>query len=130
MKKDTSKSLFRFSKEEKQEKTKKRYGYITWEKEAPRISNTRTIGSTFSKLFQHMGMSERIVEQQAVIIWPEVVGKHIANASEAISIKDGILTISVKNPSWKTELKYMKKDICKKLNKTLGRLVVSDIKIK
>jgi len=130
MKKDTAKSLFKSSEEEKPKINKKRYGYITWEKEAPRISNTRSIGSTFSKLFQHMGMSERIVEQQAVIIWPEVVGKQIANASEAISIKDGILTISVKNPSWKTELKYMKYDICRKLNKTLGKSVVSDIKIK
>lgn len=128
MKEKDLKSLFKPS-EEQPKKVKKSYGYITWEKETPRISNTGSIGSTILKLFQHMGMSEKLVEQQAVIIWPKVVGEHIANASEALSIKDGILTISVKNQSWKTELSYMKDDICKKLNKTLGESIVSDIKI-
>ncbi len=129
MKKENAKSLFKFS-EDNPKRKKKKYGYKTWEKETPRIRNSKSIGTAFLKLFQHMGMSERLVEQRAVIIWSEVVGKQIANASEAIAIKDGVLTISVNNPTWKTELKYMKGDICKKLNKTLGESIVSDIIIK
>jgi len=107
---------------------KRLYGYRKWESESPRIKSTASIGSVIFQLFERMGMSEKIIEQEAVTKWPEVVGSEISSISEAKSIKRGVLRVSIRDSSWRNELAYMKEEILQKLNFEIGKTVVSDIK--
>ena len=80
------------------------------------------------QLFDHFGYTRRVNEQKAVIIWDMVVGSEIAEVTEAKSIRNGILRVSVSDPAWRYELTYLKEDICHKINREIGHSVVSDIK--
>ena len=66
------------------------------------------------------GLENGVNQQKALIIWPKIVGTKIAENTTAELIDFNVLTIKVKNSTWRNEL-YLKKDIIlEKLNKELG----------
>ncbi len=103
-------------------------GFLKWENETPRRESEQDLGSTLARLVDYLGMGGRLHEQRAVEIWPEVVGDAIAAVTKAISIKNGILTIEVVNPSWRQELSYLAPDILSKVNRTLGNSLVKKLR--
>lgn len=107
---------------------KRLHGYLKWESDAPRNQRQVTLGEAVRNLFDHFGYTDRIREQQAVIIWEDTVGEEIKSATEVVSIKRGLLRVKVADPVWRNELTYLKEEIRSKLNKAVGYSVVSDIK--
>ena len=47
--------------------------------------------------------------------WEEIVGKDVYNATAVLNIKEKRIYIKCKNPTWKNELFYQKKQILKKI---------------
>jgi predicted nucleic acid-binding Zn ribbon protein len=62
--------------------------------------------------------------------WDRVVGPSISNSAMPSWIKDGVLRVWVAEPIWLQELKFMEKDIRRKLNETLGREAVRKIEFR
>ena len=54
--------------------------------------------------------------------WEIIVGNNIASATKIIKIEKQTLYIKCKNPTWKNELQYQKKEILKKINKTTTKI--------
>ena len=54
--------------------------------------------------------------------WEKIVGTKIANVTEIIKTENDALYIKCKNPTWKNELQYQKKEILKKINKTTTKI--------
>ena len=106
---------------------KRLYGYRKTEAETPRLGDVRPAGSAILEHFKRLGLGERFHEQRAVREWSNIVGAKIAGAAQAVSIKDGVLRISVKDSSWRQELMYLKEQIIEKLNRELGELIVRDL---
>ena len=50
--------------------------------------------------------------------WKKIVGKHIGKATRPIKINNNKLYLKCKNPTWKNELQYQKKELLIKINKT------------
>lgn len=105
-------------------------GYRKWEKEAVRKSGTVSIGESLDHLIDHLNIGDILSQQKALTVWHSVVGSAIAAKSEPRTIKDGIMTISVPDSTWKQELSYLKDDIIKKLNRKLGEEIVREIRIR
>lgn len=57
------------------------------------------------------------------------MGKRIAEISQAVKIENNILFVKVLHSSWRNELLYQKKAIIDRLNKTIGKRVVEDIRL-
>jgi predicted nucleic acid-binding Zn ribbon protein len=74
------------------------------------------------------GLDKRIQQENAVILWEEIVGPRIAKASKALRIDRGELLIQVKSSSWKQQIQMLKPDIIKKLNTHLGEKTVKAIR--
>jgi hypothetical protein len=108
--------------------TRRLTGYRKWEAEIERSERDKPIGSIISEMTSRFGFSERLLEQRALKLWAETVGTNIAEVTIPKSIKDGLLKVTVSNPSWKQELTYLSNDIRTKLNLALGKQVVSSIK--
>ncbi len=111
----------------KARKKKKLTGFKKWEKDSSRIDSMGKAGSAVYSLLDHLGLKERVFEQQAVLKWEEIVGKEIASVTEAKSIKNGLLKVKVGSAAWRQELIYLKEDIRCKINQTIGSNIVSDI---
>ena len=49
--------------------------------------------------------------------WEKIVGKPIGKATTPIKIENNKLYLKCKNPTWKSELQYQKKELITKINK-------------
>ena len=63
-------------------------------------------------------------------VWDEVVGPAIAKNARPLWIKNGKLKVTVSDPIWLQELKFVEKDIREKLNDKLGRKAIDTIEFR
>lgn len=88
----------------------------------------KTLSQALGELIKDLGIEGEIRHNQAIQLWPEVVGKRIANISHAERIDRNILFVKVNNDSWRNELIFLKKEIIERLNKRIGKNTVKDIR--
>jgi hypothetical protein len=86
------------------------------------------LGDAFENMGRGGPLSFRIVELRAVSAWEEVVGDAIKEATQAQKIKNGILYVKTKSPSWSSELKALEISIKKQINSKVGAEVVREIR--
>lgn len=89
----------------------------------------KSLEQELKELLKELGIENNVLHNQAIYLWPEVVGKRIAEISHAERIDRNILFVKVLNDSWRNELIYLKKDIIERLNKRIGKRVVDDIRL-
>jgi predicted nucleic acid-binding Zn ribbon protein len=82
------------------------------------------------KALESQGMDQRLRQENAVVLWDEIVGKKIAQASKAVKIERGTLLIEVKSSAWKHQIQMLKPDILKKLNAQLGPNTVKNLRFR
>ena len=83
---------------------------------------------TIKDFLINTGLENGVNQQKAVIIWPKIVGTKIAENTTAELVNFNVLTIKVKNSTWRNEL-YLKKDIIlEKLNKELGPNTIKELR--
>ena len=88
----------------------------------------KSINIAIEELVNDLGIKKKLVEVDAVVHWEEVVGRKIAQMTEATRITKGVLFVSVKTSTWRNELTIRKKEIIEKLNNFIGKEIVKDIK--
>lgn len=93
----------------------------------PRLKYAIATGELVKDLLERKGLTEKIGEYQAWLIWDEVVGPQIAAQARPIRIRQQVLEVRVSQPVWMQQLQLMKPMILKKLNERLGENTLSDI---
>jgi len=88
----------------------------------------QTLGNVLNNLIKDLGIEEKIDENKAIAIWPEIVGTNVSCNSEVEIVKDGILFVKVKSDVWRNELIFLKFDLIKKLNEKIGKKIIVDIR--
>ncbi|MBC8418347.1 MAG: DUF721 domain-containing protein [Desulfobacterales bacterium] len=63
-------------------------------------------------------------------VWDEVVGPTISDSARPSQIKKKRLMVTVSDPIWLQELKFLESTIREKLNRKLGREVVDKIEFR
>lgn len=63
-------------------------------------------------------------------LWPKVVEEKVAAVSEPVRISGKTLTVAVKSSVWAHQLSLLKETIIAKLNGSLGRKMVTDLRFK
>ena len=86
------------------------------------------IGGALKKLIKTAGLEKGIAQQKALEIWSETVGETVSKNTEPTSIEHGILSIKTTTSAWRQELLFQKKQIIKKLNKKLNKILIKDIR--
>lgn len=85
------------------------------------------INSILSASFSNLGLNARIKEYQVKKLWPEAVGKSIAQKASPIRLMGQTLYCAVVSSAWMTELNYQKISVIERLNGKLGQDAVKDI---
>ena len=73
-----------------------------------------------------VGSSVKICEQ--ITYWSEIVDDRVRKNSEAVKIRDKVLSVITTSPTWAQELTFLKVDLVKKFNELAGSEVIIDIK--
>ncbi len=87
------------------------------------------IGPILKRFFKRLGIETQILERQIPSIWPEIVGRPIANHTKVKRVKDGFLFVKTDSPSWANELTFLKGDIIKRLNERIGKRIIKDLRL-
>jgi predicted nucleic acid-binding Zn ribbon protein len=73
-------------------------------------------------------LEKGVKQNNAIIIWEQIVGEKIAENTKADSVEFGILTVKVETPTWRQELIFKKQEILGKINHQLGQNTIREIR--
>ncbi len=91
----------------------------------------KPIGETLAKVLSGLGLNERLREEEVLQAWGETVGAFFAKHSSPHRLKDGILYVSVLQPTVQFELdRVWKREILAKLKKRFGGRVVRELRFR
>ncbi len=93
-----------------------------------RTKKPKALGHSITRLLKNMGIEERVKEHQAINEWSQIVGENVSKVTKAQRVVNGILFVKVKNSSWRNELIYMRQEILIKLDKTVGRGIIKEVR--
>jgi predicted nucleic acid-binding Zn ribbon protein len=71
-------------------------------------------------LLDELKLSDKIIEQKAILLWQRAVGKEIKKHTKPYNIEEGVLVVLVDNSAWMNELTFLRTDIIKKLNELIS----------
>ncbi|MEI8032872.1 MAG: DUF721 domain-containing protein [Chlorobiaceae bacterium] len=92
-----------------------------------RTRDPKKISSVVTEMCRTLGIDEAYRQFKTLQIWSSVVGEAIAGVTSIERFSGGQLFIKVKNPSWRMELNFRKKDIITRLNAELESPMVQEI---
>ena len=95
-----------------------------------KTSDLTPIKDIITNLFGDTGLPFNLDDAYIWKVWDEVVGEQIARHAHPSWIKNERLRVTVSDPIWLQELKFVEKDIKEKLNIKLGRKVVEKIEFR
>lgn len=92
------------------------------------MSQAKQLNQLIDQFLNSIGIKDKIDQYSSFAYWDKVVGKEIADRTEPFSISKGVLFVKVADTAWRNELQYFKNEIIQKLNKKIGKKIVTDIK--
>tara|TARA_B100001559_G_C16076915_1_gene428471 strand:- start:225 stop:500 length:276 start_codon:yes stop_codon:yes gene_type:complete len=81
------------------------------------------------KAIEKSGFKNAILQENAVSMWPDIVGGNISKISKAVSVDRGVLFIKVESATWRQELYMQKNEIINKINKKIGSKAIKEIRL-
>ena len=90
----------------------------------------RSVGAALPKALKSLGISRRTREAQALWLWPQVVGDHVARESRALRLTGGILLVSASSPALAHQLHLERAMLIERLNTRIGAPAVRDIRFR
>ncbi len=86
------------------------------------------LGDTLRAMNKDSALNFALVEARVFSVWEDVVGRAVKENTDLQRIKNGILFVKTKNPSWAHELKALSTSIKNKINEAVGANVVREIR--
>ena len=85
---------------------------------------TERIGGLVDATLARLGIAERVKRSEVVADWRRLVGSHIADVAQAVSVRGDTLFVAVDSAAWRNELSLMRPQLLAKLNagRTEGRI--------
>jgi hypothetical protein len=86
------------------------------------------VGHIVNDVLDARGWREKVLEQMAVELWPEVVGDTMARHTMAEKFRGGTLNVRARSPQWTQELHFHQARIIARLNGRLRKPIVQKIR--
>ncbi|MDI6807807.1 MAG: DUF721 domain-containing protein [Candidatus Eisenbacteria bacterium] len=88
------------------------------------------VGKILETVLRSFSLDSQLKGWKAVSLWNTVVGERVAGRTKAVSFRDGKLIVEVTSSVWMKELTYLRQDILRKLNDTLGEESIKEVVLK
>ncbi len=95
---------------------------------SPNIPTGSPASQLVPQVMKKLGLEQRLQQSQVFFLWPEVVGSDIARHAQPVSLRNGLLVVTVDHPVWLQELsRYHKPLMLQKVQERIGKKAVRDI---
>jgi len=92
--------------------------------------NTQPIGNCIKLFFAKNNKMPIFLEQQAVDLWPQIVGEFVSKQTTKITAKQGVLYVTIPNAALRFELMGNRSQIVANINQKIGGKVIKGIIVK
>ncbi len=104
---------------------------MTWKRWTPvdDPGDMRPVGDSLGTVARQLGLGSPELLVSVFGDWEAVVGPVLAAHSRPERLKDGELTVSVDEPAWATELRFLSGDIAERINQSRGSTVITSVTV-
>ncbi len=85
------------------------------------------IGKLLGNTLAELGIEEKLMECQAMLAWEKVAKPPLDHHAKPLRMRRGQLELAVPSPIWRTQLSFLKEDMKKRINTSVGSDVVREI---
>ncbi len=79
-------------------------------------------------MLRKFGIDNAVAQNKALNMWDEIVGDNVARNTKPDRVEHGVIIVKVSSPTWRQELYFQKNEIIEKINNTIGKRVIRDIR--
>jgi predicted nucleic acid-binding Zn ribbon protein len=90
----------------------------------------RSIGAALPKALKSLGISRRTREAQALWLWPQLVGEHLAHETQALKLSGGTLWVTASSPALAHQLHLERSILIDRINDQIGAPAVREIRFR
>lgn len=90
-------------------------------------TEARNVGQIINDLLRQENLDVALDEHRASALWPQIVGDGVNRYTVRRYVKDGVMTVHLSSASLANELMLNRDAIVRRINKALGRDIISDI---
>jgi|SRR5680860_1222213 len=69
------------------------------------------VGSSLDRVMKRLGAARVATTQSVFDRWPDLVGEQVASRARPVSLRDATLLVSVDDPAWATQLRFLEAQI-------------------
>lgn len=77
-----------------------------------------------------MGITRKLREYNIVTSWDDIVGAQIGRVAKPQRIERGVLFVGVSSAPWRAELSMRRREIIQKINDSIGKKIILDIRFR
>lgn len=99
-------------------------------KDDPKHPDFVHIGSIIDNVIKQYRSEPDFALREVWQLWDDAVGETIARNARPAAFKGKLLVVHVNSPAWIHQLQFLKNDLISKLNATIGKPLVEEIKFK
>lgn len=96
----------------------------------PKKRKPVSVAEVLTSKFMKRGMAGLLEEYKILKSWDEIVGQHLAGKTRPGRLVKGLLCVNVESSVISNQLHFLKREVLKKLNDSLGKNAVKDIKFR
>lgn len=82
-----------------------------------------------NQFLRQEGLESPLLQKRIIAAWDTVAGETVTRYTQEKFIKNQTLFVKIINPALRANLYMMQSDLVKKLNATVGSMVISEVKI-
>ena len=90
--------------------------------------NPESVGDVLRSMLEQTDLQHRMDELKAADLWPYITGPDIAAECSKPVVKNGLMTIGVKNASLRQEMHMNRSRIIEIINSHLGKEIITEIR--
>ena len=91
--------------------------------------NPEPVGALLDGVLRRLGVARPVGVTQLVSDWPTIAGEPWASRSRPVGLRDGVLSVEVADSTAATLLKYDAKSLVSRLEKSLGKGLVTEVRV-
>lgn len=94
------------------------------------VPEPRRVGESLDRVASSLGVTRASTLSGVFASWPDLVGEAVAEHARPRSLRDGVLVVTVDEPAWATQLRWLEADLVARLTEVLGADQVSRIEVR
>lgn len=95
-----------------------------------RKQNEQSLKEVLHEILKKYNLERRYEQAEVADIWNKTLGPSVANQTNRVVLKNGVLTVYIDSALVKQELNMLKSRLVASLNETIGKELITEIYIR